>query len=175
MIALDLIPRVWRERANPFIVNVATVADRNWLLWGGWLAATGAWAIGLVRRDYGKNGPAPWLTMVGVCGLATLASLEQFEIRPYLHYFLIGAPAAIVATVLAGWAAAERIRAAWPISAAVPFLYGALAVLPLLGGHQGPSSPFMWHAPPPHRLWRQDQDVRETSNRSLACSSQAKM
>ena len=156
-IASELLPRyvgAWPEQGHPFLVNLGIVAARDWFLWVGWIAALAVWLAVVVAN---RGCPAePWVQVMGFCVVATISSLKQYELRPYLHYFLIGAPTAIIAAVLVGLAFTRRIRSAWPASLWAGVLTRSMAVLPLVAGHSGSSSPFAWNSPLPERLWRNE-------------------
>jgi hypothetical protein len=151
-IAFGLIPRVWREQANSFLSNVAVVARHDWLLWVGWAFG----ALTFVALCTKRRGDDARVELLGFSVLAMFASLQQFELRPYLHYFLIGAPCAILAAVLGGLMALDRVRVTWPNSPWPRVLASAFAILPLLAGYEGRSSPFAWNPLPPQVLWRND-------------------
>ncbi len=72
-----------------------------------WLVMLGsAFATGL-RQD-------PWVSIVGFCLLAALATTAQFSKRAYLHYALLAAPFfAIVLTIMAA-RLAQAASTAWP-------------------------------------------------------------
>ena len=68
--------------------------------------------------------------MLGFCVIATAASLKQYEFRPYLHYFLLAAPTAIIAGVQAALATARRLTATWPsVSMRLALVTAAVFVL----------------------------------------------
>ncbi len=103
------------------------------LVWLGLLIGSRRWQLGW--RLVGQ----PWFELVGFCTIAGLATLIQFQRRPYAHYAILTVPAMVIAGVLmwvhiVPWIirhAASR-RMVW-------FAFSILAMFPLIdfdGNHE---------------------------------------
>jgi len=151
------------ESIGSFAANVQAMllamGSAQWVT----LIALVAWAASLAIRSLRSMHSEPWAAIVAFCWLASLASLAQFEKRPYLHYALLAAPFVAIAVVGMTFGMLRFVKARWP--RASPFAATAFAgilFVPAIGPTGGPLQiwPLTWNPRVAHGIpWHESADV----------------